>query len=139
MENVTASCGSLNIYLEKIINQNDYEPKFDVYDTGQYLIESVIHPKKEEILKSSFPMVTISEIAFSKIEENILKVIELTGYEGSIYMLGGILINTPLKANDYFTQRSSLSRGKGEKSFKSGWIDINKVWKILNGYDYWFH
>lgn len=122
MNKTTSSCGSLIHYLKKLQNNPDYNPVFDSHDTGQFLVESSLHQEASKFCNATNPIAAITESAFVKIEENLIHVINKSITNTTIYLLGGILINTPVKTNDYFLLKSALYRIKGEEQFKSDWI-----------------
>lgn len=122
MSRITSSCGSLIHYLSKLQSNPDYVPVFDAYDSGQYVVESSLQGEVSQFLNDKNPVAALTEYAFAKIEENLIEVIKKSNVKTNIYLLGGILINTPIRANDYFVLKSALHRDSNAKEFKSGWI-----------------
>ena len=98
--NESAACGAAISFLNKCREANVrgevYKPILDVLDTEQYNIETKFMPYAEQILNSNAPIKELVEVNYKIIDEDIRKIIEhLTlQFNGSIYLIGGVMINT---------------------------------------------
>lgn len=123
MAGASSSCGSLLHYMSKVTQSSDYFPKFESYDAGQYLVESSLHGEQQKFLKANDPITAITELAFEKIEQNLLDVIARVSPANDIYLLGGILVNSPAEQEDHFVLKSALHKGKDSADYNRGWVE----------------
>jgi hypothetical protein len=123
MSKNTASCGSLIHYLSKFEDDTDYAPLFDPNDVGQYFVEFSLYPEAAEVASADNSVFELTNLAFEKIEKSLLEIIRLSNVRENIYLLGGVLINNPVKGKDYFDPRSSLFRRQNDTVYCRGWFE----------------
>jgi hypothetical protein len=115
-------CGSLDAAFRKLA-ELDFEPKIELGDYEQSTIESALMPFREGIVQSDMPIKTITESMYQIIEERISEIVDSVDLNCRVVLLGGILINTPIAAGDYFSPKKAtvLDYTSGELK-ESDWI-----------------
>lgn len=124
MTQTSTCCGSLLIYLDKLRNDVGYKPKFDPLDVGQYLVESSLDNVSSQFLNDDDQIVALTNAAFLKIEQQLLDVITQSDCSVDIYLLGGLIINTPRNLSDHFVLKSALNKKGSETMFTADWITL---------------
>ncbi len=103
-----ACCGALMLALERF--QDDlYVPKLSQKDYQQSYLESLLYPRREEILADTSPQRKITECTFELIDKMLHEYLREVKDEfkvDKIGLLGGIVINTDFGIDDYFSVRN---------------------------------
>ncbi len=104
----STSCGALSLILDKFA-MDMKKPKIDFYSTDYQMdfLGKLLFDKRQFLLDSENPMLEITRYAYSLIEKDIRKIIRAKKKfikTGSLYILGGILINTDAGDDDYFDE-----------------------------------
>ncbi|MEM6845502.1 MAG: hypothetical protein AAF632_25030 [Bacteroidota bacterium] len=107
-ENAGACCGALMLALERL-KDDTYSPEIKTIDYQQSYLESLLYPRREEIINDKSPQKKITECAFELIDEMLhehLRVVKSEFKVDKIGLLGGIVINTDFGIDDYFSVRN---------------------------------
>ena len=102
-----AAIGFLSKYKEARLGGKYYVPKEDFLDREQYVIEKLMIPYAETILVAENQIKELVDVNYRIIEDDILKIIgNLTKhFSGSVFLIGGVMINTPPLQPSYFDIR----------------------------------
>lgn len=68
----------------------------------------MIHSEKERVLKATFPIKEVTDIALNEAHKQLMNIIEQTkeSLKGhKLFLVGGIVINTDWDVEDYFEIR----------------------------------
>ncbi len=107
-EKAGACCGALMLALERF-KDDTYSPEIKKNDYQQSYLESLLFPRREEIVNDESPQRKITECTFELIDEMLheyLKAIKSEFKVDKIGLLGGIVINTDFGIDDYFSVRN---------------------------------
>jgi len=107
-EKAGACCGALMLALERFKDES-YSPKIKPEDYQQSYLESLLYPKKEEILDDPSPERKITECTFELIDKMLhehLRAVKSEFKIDKIALLGGVVINTDFGIDDYFSVRN---------------------------------
>lgn len=107
-ENAGACCGALMLALERF-KDDSYAPKIKPEDYQQTYLESLLFPRKEEIINDKSPQRKITECTFELIDKMLhesLREVKSEFNVDKIALLGGIVINTDFGIDDYFSVRN---------------------------------
>jgi hypothetical protein len=107
-EKAGACCGALMLALERF-KEDAYVPEIKPEDYQQSYLESLLYPKKEEILNDASPEIKITECTFELIDTMLhdhLKQVKNEFKIDKIVLLGGVVINTDFGIDDYFSVRN---------------------------------
>ncbi len=107
-ENAGACCGALMLALERF-KDDSYVPKIKTEDYQQTYLESLLFPRKEEIVNDKSPQRKITECTFELIDKMLhesLREVKSEFNVDKIALLGGIVINTDFGIDDYFSVRN---------------------------------
>jgi hypothetical protein len=107
-ENAGACCGALMLALSRF-QDDKYKPEIKQDDYQQTYLESVLFPRRDEIINDASPQRKITECTFELIDEMLHKYLHEVKDEfkvNKIALLGGIVINTDFGVDDYFSVRN---------------------------------
>lgn len=103
----TTCCGSL-IAGVSAIKSGFSTSNIDLYDYQQHKVKELIHSEKERVLKATFPIKEVTDIALNEAHKQLMNIIEQTkeSLKGhKLFLVGGIVINTDWDVEDYFEIR----------------------------------
>ncbi|PRX55424.1 hypothetical protein [Flagellimonas meridianipacifica] len=106
--NAGACCGALMLALERF-KDDTYTPELKREDYQQTYLESLLFPRKDEILNDKLPQRKITECTFELIDKMLhesLREVKNEFKVDKIALLGGIVINTDFGIDDYFSVRN---------------------------------
>ncbi len=122
---LTNSCGALMLALERFQKGDDadtYVPQSVYYDYQQVQLEHSLMPFKYEISTSENPKKAITDFTYLTIDTQIKKLVKMSLREFQcerIFLLGGVIINTSEKFNDYVDVRNfDVIDAKNAKQFE---------------------
>lgn len=103
-----ACCGALMLALNRFKDDN-YTPEIKKEDYQQTYLESLLYPRKEEIIHDDAPERKITECTYELIDDMLHQHLSKVRDEfkvDKIALLGGIVINTDFGIDDYFSVRN---------------------------------
>jgi hypothetical protein len=107
-ENAGACCGALMLALERF-KDDKFKPEIKTEDYQQSYLESVLFPKRDEIISDKSPQKKITECTFELIDQMLHSYLRKVKNEfkvEKVALLGGIVINTDFGIDDYFSVRN---------------------------------
>lgn len=107
-ENAGACCGALMLALARL-QDDSFTPKIKQDDYQQTYLETLLFPRREEIINDESPQMKITECTFELIDEMLhehLHVVKDEFKVDKIALLGGVVINTDFGIDDYFSVRN---------------------------------
>jgi hypothetical protein len=107
-EKAGACCGALMLALERF-KDDAYKPELKNDDYQQSYLESLLYPRREEIVNDKIPQRKITECTFELIDQMLHEYLREVKDEfkvDKIGLLGGIVINTDFGIDDYFSVRN---------------------------------
>lgn len=107
-EKAGACCGALMLALSRF-QDDTYAPEIKTHDYQQTYLESLLYPRREEIIHDESPQRKITECTFELIDRMLhehLREIKDEFKVDKIALLGGIVINTDYGIDDYFSVRN---------------------------------
>jgi len=107
-EKAGACCGALMLALERFKNES-YSPEIRKEDYQQSYLETLLLPRREEIISAPSPQRKITECTFELIDKMLhehLREVKDEFKVDKIALLGGIVINTDFGIDDYFSVRN---------------------------------
>ncbi len=105
MAGPSTSCGSVLGFLNKVETDPNYAPVYDALDPEQHLVEAALSARKEEFLGRRRPIKAVNEAMYRTIEEVVLSILDRIHFEGQVVLIGGLIVNTPHVASDFFIPR----------------------------------
>eukprot|EP00929_Paragymnodinium_shiwhaense_P111705 TRINITY_DN7_c0_g1_i4.p1 TRINITY_DN7_c0_g1~~TRINITY_DN7_c0_g1_i4.p1 ORF type:complete len:318 (+),score=81.70 TRINITY_DN7_c0_g1_i4:81-1034(+) len=125
----TTACGALMAVYNNCLNGATVDA-YSPADLQARLIHEELCPRVNEISGAENPEAMLPRVAYDVVHKQIQK---MTGGldlgTGSLVLLGGIMINTPLSMQDYFLPMDfTIKRGKGKKS-----VDLMEAFDLSQG------
>jgi hypothetical protein len=105
MAHDSASCGALLTFLARVRNDPSYSVTEDPLDSEQNALERALLPSVAQILDHSDPTAAVTETAFEVIDQVVEQIIERSGVQDPIALVGGVVVNTPGCFDDWFAPR----------------------------------
>jgi len=122
MANDSTCCGALISFLGKIQNSRNYFVMRDPLDADMNILEEALLPGASHVLDSKDPLHEVTELAVEVIDKQFRRIIKLSGYKGRVALLGGVVINTPHPADDWFAPRRADILVDGKTTDDEHWL-----------------
>lgn len=107
MKHDTTCCGALVGFLGKIQQSRNYFVMRDPLDADMNTLEEALLPSTSRVLEHASPLLELTQVTLEVIERQIKQIIHQSSFNGRCALLGGVIINTPHPAEDWFAPISA--------------------------------